>query len=55
MIAAATPRDPIPPAFARALGRAAFYGWSEDKARQYSEPLRAAFGRYVRAKGFRLD
>jgi len=36
-------------------GRAAFYGWSEDKARQYSEPLRAAFGRYVRAKGFRLD
>ncbi|TMJ26384.1 MAG: NADPH-dependent oxidoreductase, partial [Alphaproteobacteria bacterium] len=36
-------------------GRAAFYGWSEDKARQYAEPLRAAFGGYVRARGFRLD
>jgi len=36
-------------------GRAGFYGWSEDKARQYAEPLRATFGRYVRARGFRLD
>jgi len=36
-------------------GRAGFYGWSEDKARQYAEPLRATFGRYVRANGFRLD
>jgi nitroreductase len=32
-----------------------FYGWSEDKARQYAEPLRIGFGQYVRAKGFRLD
>ncbi len=36
-------------------GKAEFYGWSEDKARQYSEPLRADFGTFVRAKGFRLD
>jgi FMN reductase [NAD(P)H] len=36
-------------------GHAAFYGWSEDKARQYAEPLRAKFGEFVRAKGFRLD
>jgi nitroreductase len=36
-------------------GQAAFYGWSEDKARQYAEPLRANFGQYVRARGFRLD
>jgi nitroreductase len=36
-------------------GTAAFYGWSEDKARQYAEPLRADFGAFVRAKGFRLD
>jgi nitroreductase/FMN reductase [NAD(P)H] len=31
------------------------YGWSEDKARQYSTPQRADFGAYVRAKGFCLD
>lgn len=31
------------------------YGWSEDKARQYSTPERADFGAFVRAKGFRLD
>jgi nitroreductase/FMN reductase [NAD(P)H] len=37
------------------FGRAEFYGWSEDKARQYAEPLRADFGAFVRAKGFRLD
>jgi nitroreductase len=36
-------------------GHATFYGWSEDKARQYAEPLRTRFGEYVRAKGFRLD
>jgi FMN reductase [NAD(P)H] len=37
------------------FGRAEFYGWSEDKARQYAEPLRTDFGAFVRAKGFRLD
>jgi nitroreductase len=36
-------------------GSAGFYGWSEDKARQYAEPLRAGFGAFVRACGFRLD
>ena len=36
-------------------GEAPVYGWSEDKARQYAEPLRADFGAFVRAKGFRLD
>lgn len=33
---------------------AAFYGWSEDKARQYARPERADFGSFVRAKGFNL-
>ena len=40
---------------ARDLGIAPFYGWSEDKARQYSVPERADFGAYVRARGFRLE
>ena len=31
------------------------YGWSEDKARQYAVPERAGWGRFVRAKGFKLD
>lgn len=37
------------------FGRAEFYGWSEDKARQYAQPQRVDFGRFVRAKGFKLD
>jgi nitroreductase len=36
-------------------GEARFYGWSEDKARQYAEPTRTDFGSFVRGKGFRLD
>jgi nitroreductase/FMN reductase [NAD(P)H] len=36
-------------------GKAAFYSWSEDKARQYGVPQRADFGAFVRAKEFRLD
>ena len=36
-------------------GKAAAYGWSEDKARHYAEPFRADFGAFVRAKGFRLE
>jgi len=36
-------------------GEAAFYGWSEDKARQYAQPMRTEFGSFVRAKGFCLD
>jgi nitroreductase/FMN reductase [NAD(P)H] len=31
------------------------YGWTEDKLRQYSEPQRADFGAFVRAKRYRLD
>jgi nitroreductase len=37
------------------FGVASFYGWSEDKARQYASPARADFGAFVRAKGFCLD
>jgi nitroreductase/FMN reductase [NAD(P)H] len=37
------------------FGKAAFYGWSEDKARQYAVPQRSDFGAFVRGKGFKLD
>ena len=37
------------------FGRTEFYGWSEDKARQYAKPQRADFGAFVRGKGFHLD
>jgi len=43
------PRDPA------RWGDAAFYGWSEDKARQYGVPQRPDFGAFVRKKGFCLD
>jgi nitroreductase/FMN reductase [NAD(P)H] len=43
------PRDPA------RWGDVAFYGWSEDKARQYGVPQRADFGTFVRKKGFKLD
>ena len=36
-------------------GMAQLYGWSEDKARQYAEPTRTEFGRFIRGKGFCLD
>lgn len=36
------------------FGTADFYGWSEDKARQYAEPERADFGSYIRRQGFSL-
>jgi len=35
-------------------GEATFYGWSEDKARQYGVPERADFGAFIREKGFSL-
>jgi nitroreductase len=38
----------------KAYGEADFYGWSEDKARQYSVPERADFGAFIRQKGFSL-
>jgi len=37
------------------FGESPDYGWSEDKARQYSVPERADFGAFVRNKGFKLD
>ena len=37
------------------FGQSPDYGWSEDKARQYSVPERADFGAFVRRKGFKLD
>ncbi|MFC4170337.1 nitroreductase family protein [Teichococcus aestuarii] len=37
------------------FGEAEEYGWSEDKARQYSVPERADFGAFVRRKGFDLE
>jgi nitroreductase len=36
-------------------GEEDFYGWSEDKARQYGVPTRTDFGAFVRGKGFCLD
>ena len=36
------------------FGKAGFYGWSEDKARQYAVPERADFGAFIRGKGFSL-
>lgn len=41
--------------YAGEYGELDFYGWSEDKARQYSHPERADFGAFIRAKGFHLD
>jgi nitroreductase/FMN reductase [NAD(P)H] len=36
------------------FGKADFYGWSEDKARQYAGPERADWGAFVTRKGFKL-
>jgi FMN reductase [NAD(P)H] len=38
----------------RRFGEAPFYGWSEDKARQYGVPERTDWGAFVRSKGFSL-
>ena len=43
------PRDPA------RWGDVPFYGWSEDKARQYGLPQRPDFGAFVRKKGFGLE
>jgi len=37
------------------FGHAAFYGWSEDKARQATMPEEQSFPAYLRARGFKLD
>lgn len=39
---------------ANALGTKDNYGWSDDKARQYSVPERADFGKFVLSQGFVL-
>jgi nitroreductase/FMN reductase [NAD(P)H] len=36
-------------------GKPEVYGWSDDKARQYSTPERADFGAFVREKRFNLE
>ena len=36
------------------FGTSPNYGWSQDKARQYAEPERADFGKFVNARGFKL-
>jgi nitroreductase/FMN reductase [NAD(P)H] len=36
------------------FGAADFYGWSEDKARQYAKSERADFGEFIRRKRFNL-
>ena len=36
------------------FGAAEFYGWSEDKARQYAQSERADFGAFIRGKKFNL-
>jgi FMN reductase [NAD(P)H] len=41
--------------YTETFGQSADYGWSEDKARQYAEPLRDDFAPFLRAKGFHLD
>ena len=49
--------EPTPPEKQRMReqhGTCAEYGWSEDKARQYSVPERHSFGHYIRAQGFAL-
>ncbi|WP_299047713.1 nitroreductase family protein [uncultured Tateyamaria sp.] len=41
--------------FVATFGTSDTYGWSEDKVRQYSQPERAEFGAFLRARGFQLD
>ncbi len=36
------------------FGAADFYGWSEDKARQYAVPQRVDFGEFIRRRQFKL-
>jgi FMN reductase [NAD(P)H] len=37
------------------FGYASFYGWSEDKARQASQPEGQGYAAYLRSRGFTLD
>ena len=49
------PLDPDRQRDADRFGRADFYGWSEDKARQVAVNECGDFGAFVRSKRFRLD
>jgi len=40
--------------FVERFGHSEPYGWSEDKARQYSTPERPNFGPFIRGHGFGL-
>lgn len=51
-------RFSIPPEKQRLAGKygtSNFYGWSEDKARQYAVPQREQLAAFLREKGFNLD
>jgi hypothetical protein len=37
------------------FGYASFYGWSEDKARQATQPEGEGFSDFLRARGFTFD
>ena len=52
---AALPLDPDRQRDPGRFGRAEFYGWSEDKARQVAVGERSDFGDFVRSKRFRID
>ena len=52
---AALPLDPDRQRDPGRFGRADFYEWSEDKARQVAVSERGDFGEFVRSKRFRLD
>lgn len=52
--AALEPTAPAKQRLADRYGTLADYGWSEDKARQYSTPERHNFGPYIRKQGFSL-
>lgn len=41
--------------YVKEYGESTPYGWSEDKARQYSKPERADFGAFIRKKKFDLS
>ena len=41
--------------FTKEFGTSSDYSWSSDKVRQFSQPERSTFGRFVQSKGFRLD
>jgi len=41
--------------FVEEFGVAQYYGWSENRTRQYSQPARDDFGAYIRRQGFDLS